>query len=305
MTLKTVKKIGFIGIGNMGYPMALNLHKAGFEVEVFDLSEASLKAAKSDGLACASSAHQAATSKDMIVSMLPAGKHVEALYLGAEGLLTLLKSKKESPIVVDCSTIAAENALRVSAQAKELGIEFLDAPVSGGTGGAAAGTLSFMVGGQASTLGSAKPALEKMGKNIFHAGPSGSGQVAKACNNMLLAIHMIGTSEALALGVKHGMKAEVLSEIMSKSSGANWSLEVYNPFPGVQEGSAATRGYTGGFASALMLKDLGLARDAAANSGVDTPLGKVALDLYKSHCEAGMDNLDFSSIIKSIIKEGA
>ncbi len=299
-----LKKIAFLGIGNMGYPMALNLHKKGYEVCVFDLSSESLARAKSEGLKTSDSALAASEHSDIIISMLPAAKHVESLYLGEAGLLTLLKkTRTKLPFIIDCSTISPESAQKVSAFAKSLGYEFLDAPVSGGTGGAQAGTLTFMIGGAASTVAKLKPAFEAMGKNVFHAGSAGFGQVAKVCNNMLLAIHMIGTSEALALGTKFGMDPNTLSEIMSKSSGNNWSLQVYNPYPGVQETSAATRGYTGGFASALMQKDLGLALEASAQQNVETPLGKHSLEIYNQHCENGFAASDFSSVIKRFAKE--
>lgn len=298
-------KIGFLGIGNMGYPMALNLHKKGFSVAVFDLSADALSKAKSEGLKTASNAFDAAKDADLVISMLPAAKHVESLYLGNEGLLSRLKAQRVSnlPKVVDCSTISPESAQKVAQAATSMGFEFLDAPVSGGTGGAQAGTLTFMIGGSPSTLETLRPAFEAMGKNIFHAGDVGFGQVAKVCNNMLLAIHMIGTSEALALGTKFGMNPKVLSEIMSKASGNNWSLQVYNPYPGVQENSAATRGYTGGFASALMKKDLGLAAEASTSKKVETPLGKLALEIFSSHCDNGFESQDFSSVIKRFAAE--
>jgi 3-hydroxyisobutyrate dehydrogenase len=304
--MDVLKKIAFLGTGNMGYPMALNLHKKGFEVCVFDLNPEALARAKSDGLATATDAATATKSAEVVISMLPAAKHVESLYLGPDGLLSKIKAAQSSsalPKIIDCSTISPESAQKVAAEAKSLGFEFLDAPVSGGTGGAQAGTLTFMIGGEAKTLEPLRPIFEAMGKNVFHAGASGFGQVAKVCNNMLLAVHMIGTSESLALGTKFGMDPKVLSEIMSKSSGNNWSLQVYNPYPDVQETSAATRGYTGGFASGLMKKDLGLALEASKSQGVDTPLGKHALEIFSDHCEQGFEACDFSSVIKRFAKE--
>lgn len=300
-----VKKIAFLGIGHMGYPMALNLHKKGFVVSVFDLSKPALERAKTDGLFVADSAKDAAKDAEAVISMLPAAKHVESLYLGQSGLLQELKSSKKTnlPYIVDCSTISPESAQKVSAHATALGFEILDAPVSGGTGGAQAGTLTFMVGGNPKNLETLRPVFEAMGKNIFHAGDAGFGQVAKVCNNMLLAIHMIGTSEALALGTKFGMNPKTLSEIMSKSSGSNWSLQTYNPYPGVQETSAASRGYTGGFASSLMLKDLGLAIEAAEKQSTKTPLGALAHKIFAEHCESGFEGQDFSSVIKRFAKE--
>lgn len=300
-------KIAFLGIGNMGYPMVLNLHKKGFAVTVFDLSSDALARARAEGLQTADNAFAAAQNAELIVSMLPAAKHVENLYLGDanNGLLAQLKGlgRPSLPAVIECSTSSPECAQKLAVAAKTLGYEFLDAPVSGGTGGAQAGTLTFMVGGDPALLTKFKSVFEAMGKNIFYAGDAGFGQVAKVCNNMLLAIHMIGTSEALALGTKFGMDPKVLSEIMSKASGNNWSLQVYNPYPGVQEASAATRGYTGGFASALMKKDLGLAVDAAKAQSVDTPLGNLANKIYNEHCASGFEGQDFSSVIKRFAKE--
>lgn len=302
--MNTNLKVGFLGIGNMGYPMALNLKKKGFEVTAFDLSADALTKAKSEGLKTATTALDAAKFGDVMITMLPAAKHVEALYLGSDGILAQLKKLgRTSTKIIDCSTITPESAQKVAAAAKELGFEFLDAPVSGGTGGAQAGTLTFMIGGENKTLDGLRSVFEAMGKNIFHAGSAGFGQVAKVCNNMLLAIHMIGTSEALALGTKFGMDPKVLSEIMSKASGNNWSLQVYNPYPGVQETSAATRGYTGGFASALMKKDLLSAIEAASSKHVDTPLGQKSCEIYTDHCAKGFEHSDFSSVIKRFAKE--
>jgi 3-hydroxyisobutyrate dehydrogenase len=286
--------IAFIGLGNMGAPMALNLAKAGHALQVFDLSPAAIAAAREGGLSVAASATAAVAEAEVVISMLPASRHVEALFLGDAGLLGTIRP---GTLVIDCSTIAPAVSRTVAEAAKARGIDFIDAPVSGGTAGAAAGTLSFMVGGESAHLERARPLLEKMGKNIFHAGAVGAGQVAKIANNMLLAIHMAGTAEALALGVANGLDPKVLSDIMSKSSGRNWSLEVYNPWPGVQETSAASRGYSGGFGSALMLKDLGLAAEAALATGSAIPLGELARNLYALH-SAEHGGLDFSSILK-------
>ena len=198
--------------------------------------------------------------------------------------------------MIDCSTIAPAASRKVAEAAQSLGLEFIDAPVSGGTAGAAGATLTFIVGGTAAALERARPLLAAMGKNIFHAGGSGAGQVAKIANNMLLAIHMAGTAEALALGAANGLDPKVLSEIMSKSSGRNWSLEIYNPWPGVQDGVPASRGYSGGFGTALMLKDLGLAAEASIASGSAIPLGELARNLYAIHATHSA-GLDFSSII--------
>lgn len=286
--------IAFIGLGNMGGPMALNLLKAGHALRVHDLSPAALDSAKAAGAFAAASAADAATGAEVVISMLPASRHVEALYLGDDGLLAAIAP---GTLVIDCSTIAPASSRKVAAAAQTHGIGFIDAPVSGGTAGAAAGTLSFMVGGDAAALERARPLLEKMGRNIFHAGVVGAGQVAKIANNMLLAIHMAGTAEALALGVANGLDPQVLSDIMVKSSGRNWSLEVYNPWPGVQDGVPASRGYGGGFGSALMLKDLGLATEASVASGSAIPLGELARNLYQMHCRDAAA-LDFSSIVR-------
>ncbi|MBY6190254.1 3-hydroxyisobutyrate dehydrogenase [Microbulbifer agarilyticus] len=289
-----MKKVAFIGLGNMGGPMAANLVKAGFSVTAFDLSETMLESAVANGCAKADSALAAIENTDVVVSMLPSGEAVRALYLGVHGLIQAMRPEV---LLIDCSTIAANDARQVIAAAGERGIAAVDAPVSGGTAAAAAGTLSFMCGGKDGAVASARPVLEAMGANIFHAGPAGSGQVAKICNNMLLAIHMIGTAEALQLGVDNGLDPAVLSEIMCASSGGNWSLEKYNPYPGVMEGVPASRDYTGGFSVALMLKDLGLAMDTAAGSASSTPLGALAKNLYQLHGGDAVNSaLDFSSI---------
>ena len=286
--------VAFIGLGNMGGPMAANLVKAGFSVSAFDLSSAAMQQAEMNGCALAESAQQAVQGVDVLISMLPSGGAVKELYLGARGLLQALD---KNVLVIDSSTIAADDARQLIAAAGERGIRAIDAPVSGGTAAAAAGTLAFMCGGEAADVEAARSCLGAMGANIFHAGPAGSGQVAKICNNMLLAIHMIGTAEALQLGVDNGLDPKVLSDIMCASSGDNWSLDKYNPYPGVMEGVPASRGYTGGFAVALMLKDLGLAMDTASASASSTPLGALAKNLYQLHGgDAANQRLDFSSI---------
>ena len=289
--------VAFIGLGNMGGPMAINLIKAGHTVTVFDLSEAACQQLADAGAAVAASAGEAARNVDYVLSMLPAGKHVAGVYLGEEGLLAQLDS---SSTVLDCSTIDAATARQVGEAAAELGIGFMDSPVSGGVAAAAAGTLAFMCGGQADTFEKARLILQDMGKNIFHAGPAGAGQVAKGCNNMLLAIHMIGTCEALEMGARNGLDPKVLSEIMLASSGRNWSLEVYNPYPGVMEGAPASNDYKPGFMVDLMLKDLGLALEIAQQSEFDNPMGKLARELYQQHQEAGNGQRDFSSILEKL-----
>lgn len=287
--------ITFIGLGNMGGPMASNLVKAGHEVTVFDLSKDAVAALVSEGAKTADTAHQAAEGAECVITMLPAGQHVEAVYLGDDGLLAKLAA---GTLVIDSSTIAPETARGVAEVARAKDIPFLDAPVSGGVGGAKAGTLTFICGGSEEAFNQAKPILDAMGKNIFHAGDHGSGQVAKICNNMLLAILMAGTSEALALGVKNGLDPAVLSEIMKQSSGGNWALNVYNPWPGVMEGVPASREYQGGFLVNLMTKDLGLAFDNAVKNQASIPMGSLARNLFQLHAGQGNGELDFSSILR-------
>ena len=286
-------KIGFIGLGNMGLPMALNLLKAGHQVIGFDLVNTQLDALAAAGGSVASSAQAAAQDVEVLISMLPASKHVEGLYLGEGGLLGCADPKT---LLIDCSTISPKVAQTVAAKARSAGFAMIDAPVSGGTAGAQAGTLTFMVGGDGKDVERARPLLEAMGKNIFHAGASGAGQTVKVCNNMLLGIQMLGTSEALRLGIANGMDPKVLSDIMAKSSGRNWALELYNPCPGVMENVPASKGYAGGFGVDLMLKDLGLATENAAALDANIPLGQLAQQLYEAHSKAGNGQLDFSSV---------
>ena len=286
-------KVAFLGLGNMGLPMALNLVTAGHQVRGFDLVQAQLDAFKAGGGVTVSSAADAVPDVDVIISMLPASRHVEALYLGDSGLLAVANPKT---LLIDCSTISPKVSQAVAAQAKAKGFAMIDAPVSGGTAGAQAATLTFMVGGDGNDVDRARPLLEKMGKNIFHAGPSGSGQTVKVCNNMLLGIQMLGTSEALRLGIANGMDPKVLSDIMSKSSGRNWVLELYNPCPGVMENVPSSKGYAGGFGVDLMLKDLGLAAENASDLDASIPLGELARRLYEVHSQAGNGQLDFSSV---------
>lgn len=286
-------KTAFIGLGNMGGPMAHNLVAAEYDLHVFDLAQPALDAAKAAGATVAQNAADAVDGAEVVITMLPASQHVESLYLGDEGLL-----KKIAPgtLVIDCSTIAPESSRKVGEAASTCDLAFIDAPVSGGTAGAKAGTLTFIVGGEADAVERARPLLEIMGSKVFHAGECGAGQVAKIANNMLLAVHMAGTCEALALGAANGLDPKVLSEIMANSSGRNWSLEVYNPWPGVMDNTPASREYEGGFGSALMLKDLGLATESAIANNSPIPLGELARNLYSIHtAESGA--LDFSSIL--------
>ncbi|WP_238707510.1 3-hydroxyisobutyrate dehydrogenase [Chryseobacterium viscerum] len=289
--------IAFIGLGNMGGPMAANLVKNGHSVIGFDLSSSALEALVSAGGRISDSALAASKDADVVISMLPSGKHVAELY--SEEFISQLKP---DTLLIDSSTIDAVTARSVAQLAASNGCKMIDAPVSGGTAGAQAGTLTFIVGGKTKDYEKARPLLKCMGQNIFHAGDSGAGQVAKICNNMLLAVHMIGTSEAINLGVRHGLDPKILSEIMQKSSGRNWSLEVYNPYPGVMENAPASREYSGGFAVDLMTKDLGLAAEAGLETRTSTPLGNAALNLYRIWSEAGNGTTDFSSIIQFLNK---
>lgn len=293
-------RVAFIGLGNMGAPMAQNLLKAGFKLSVFDLVAESVAQLVKAGASAASSASDAVKEADVVITMLPASKHVEGIYLGADGLLAQIPSKA---LIIDCSTIAADSARKVAAVASAHGLAMIDAPVSGGTGGAIAGTLTFIVGGDALDLERARPLLEKMGKNIFHAGAAGAGQVAKIANNMLLGIAMAGTAEALALGVANGLDPKVLSEIIAKSSGRTWAIELYNPWPGVMENVPSSKGYAGGFGVDLMLKDLGLAAEAAVSTQSVIALGELARNLFAMHSAQGSGKLDFSSIVNLVKRD--
>lgn len=294
-----MSKIAFIGLGNMGGPMAANLSKAGHQLRVFDLVPAALDAAVAAGAHAASSAHDTLADAEIVISMLPASRHVEALYLGEAGILAQIP---EGALVIDCSTIAPASARKLAAEAQARGLAVLDAPVSGGTAGAAAGSLTFIVGGAAQVLERARPVLQAMGKNIFHVGDNGAGQVAKLCNNMALGVIMAATGEALALGVAQGLDPAVLSQMMAVSTGRSWATEVCNPWPGVLPNAPASRGYSGGFGNDLMLKDLGLVAESAVQAGVSIPLGELARNLYAMNSQAGNGALDFSSVIKLVVK---
>lgn len=287
--------VGFIGLGNMGGPMAINLVKAGHTVKVFDLVEDNVNKVVVEGGVAADSARSAVTDVDFVVSMLPAGKHVRALYIDADGISDVIQ---KDTLVIDSSTIDAESAKAVGEHLNHLGVQFIDAPVSGGVGGAVSGGLTFIIGGQKDAFNRAKTVLNAMGKNLFHAGDVGAGQVAKICNNMLLAILMTGTSEALQMGIKHGLDPKVLSDIMLQSSGRNWTLELYNPCPGVQPKVPSSNHYKGGFMVDLMKKDLGLAMEAADKSQSMTPMGALAQNLYKLQSAQGNGQKDFSSIFE-------
>ncbi len=293
-------KIAFIGLGNMGSPMAKNLVKAGLNVEVFDLNPNAVTELTELGASRADSAKQAVQGASTVVTMLPASQHVKSVYLGEGGILDSVES---GTLLIDSSTIDPETARVVGDRAQQLGISFVDAPVSGGVAGAAAGTLTFIVGGSQENFVQAKTMLSHMGKNIFHAGDVGAGQVAKICNNMMLGILMSGTCEAINLGVENGLDPKVLSDIMLQSSGRNWALELYNPCPGVMENAPASNGYQGGFMSQLMAKDLGLAMEAAVASQTSTPMGSVARSLFALHNGQGNGQKDFSSLFEFYQKQ--
>lgn len=288
-------KIAFIGLGNMGGGMAANLAKAGHTVNAFDLSEDALSTAKGNGCTVFSDAKQAVQGVDAIVSMLPNGKIVEAVYSS-----DVFNHAPEGALLIDCSTIDVGTAKSVGAAASEAGYTMVDAPVSGGIAAANAGTLAFMVGGSADGFERAKIVLDNMGKAVIHAGDNGAGQSAKICNNMLLGASMIATCEAFIMAQKLGLDPQNFYDISSVSSGQNWSMTSYCPIPGVGPASPADNDYQGGFAAALMLKDLRLAMEAAQQAGADTPMGAKAAQLYEQFVEAGHAGSDFSAIIKTL-----
>jgi len=293
--------IGFIGLGNMGAPMAHNLLKAGHQLSVFDLNAAAVENLVGAGaLPVDSPTAIAQGNAELIITMLPAAAHVKSVYLGENGLIA---SSREGVMLIDCSTIDPHSAREVAKAAAEHGNPMLDAPVSGGTGGAAAGTLTFMVGGSDADFDRAQPILAAMGKNIVHCGAAGNGQVAKVANNMLLGISMIGVAEAMALGVALGMDAKTLAGVINTSSGRCWSSDTYNPFPGVLDNVPSSRGYSGGFGSDLMLKDLDLATEAAKQVRQPVILGALAQQLYQSFSAQGHGGLDFSAIINQYRKD--
>ncbi|MCL1143362.1 3-hydroxyisobutyrate dehydrogenase [Shewanella gaetbuli] len=295
--------VAFIGLGNMGGPMAANLIKAGMTVTVFDLNPAAVQTLTAQGALSAKTACGAAASADVVISMLPAGKHVQSLYLGSEQGTGLLDVVSQNTLLIDCSTIDAATAQLVGQQAAVKGISFMDAPVSGGTAGAAAGTLTFICGGSQDAYSQAQTVLKVMGANIFHAGDVGAGQIAKICNNMLLSVLMVGTSESLQLGIDNGLDPKVLSDIMKVSSGGNWTLEKYNPCPDVMENVPSSNQYQGGFMVDLMVKDLGLSQQTAMASNSSTPMGALARSLYVNHARQGHGKLDFSSIFEQFANQ--
>ena len=288
-------KIAFIGLGNMGGPMAANLAKAQHHVVAFDLSEAAVAAAVEKGAHRAASAAEAVKGAEVVVTMLPAGKHVREVYEK-----DVLPNVSKGALLIDCSTIDVDSARHVAALAAKAGLEMVDAPVSGGVGGATAGTLTFMVGGGEASFGLARPILEKMGKNIVHAGASGNGQAAKICNNMILGISMIAVSEAFMLAKRLGLDAQKMFDVVSTSSGQCWSLINYCPVPGPVPASPANRDYQPGFTAAMMLKDLNLAQQAASAAGASTPLGAEAAQLFSLFVNSGQSATDFSGIVRML-----
>jgi len=286
-------RIAFIGLGNMGGGMAANLAKAGHDVRAFDLSDEALARAKAAGCLPVASAADAAQGADAVVTMLPAGAHVADVYENA-----LFGAAPTGALLIDCSTIDVVTARRVAEAATAKGLAAVDAPVSGGIAAAAAGSLTFMVGGSKDAYARAEPILAEMGKTVIHAGPSGAGQAAKICNNMLLGASMIATCETFLLAKKLGLDPQTFYDIASKASGQCWSMTSYCPLPGVGPESPADRDYQGGFAAALMLKDLKLALQAASDANAAVPMGAEALALYQAFANGGQGSLDFSAIIK-------
>lgn len=287
--------IGFIGLGNMGLPMAVNLIKAGHDVRGFDLSSEQVKALEVAGGTAADSTEACVGSVDVVVTMLPAGPQVSKVY-GT----SILGAVSDGTLLIDCSTIDVATARDVAAKAEERGLEMIDAPVSGGTTGAEAATLTFMVGGSDSAFERAKPFLEQMGKTIVHAGGNGNGQAAKICNNMMLAINMIGQCEAFSMAEKLGLDTAKLFAISANSSGQSWAMTTYCPVPGLTETAASNRDFKPGFTAAMMLKDLGLSQDAAEQVHAQTPLGAEALQLFRDFVDRGNGEIDFSGIINMI-----
>ncbi|MGA8757236.1 MAG: 3-hydroxyisobutyrate dehydrogenase [Stellaceae bacterium] len=291
--------IGFIGLGNMGAPMAANLVKAGHQVMGYDLVPAAVAALAANGGRAAASAAEAIAAAEVVITMLPAGPQVREVYLGNGGILG---RARKSALLIDCSTIDVDTARQVAAAAHQAGFEMVDAPVSGGTAGAAAATLTFMVGGEAPSFERARPILEVMGRTIVHTGLAGNGQAVKICNNMLLAISMIGVCEAFTLAQKLGLTPQTLFDVVSKSTGQCWALTGYCPVPGPVPSSPANRDYAAGFTAAMMLKDLRLAQQAAGAVAAPTPMGAAAAALYQMFVDEGTGGFDFSAIYRFIAK---
>ncbi|MCC9622923.1 3-hydroxyisobutyrate dehydrogenase [Thalassospira sp. MA62] len=289
--------IGFVGLGNMGGPMAANLIKAGHVVKVFDLSKDAVKKAGEEGAYPVASIREAASDVDFVITVLPAGRHVLSVYEGPDGIIA---NAKPGATLIDSSTIEVDIARKAAELAVAAGLGAVDAPISGGTAGAAAGTLTFMVGGAKEDFDRAEPILSDMGSNIIHAGDSGAGQAAKICNNMVLGVSMIAVSEAFMLAKRLGLDAQRLFDISSKASGQCWALTSYCPVPGPVPGSPANRDYQPGFAVDMMLKDLKLAQQAAAGAGATAPMGALAESLYALYSASGSGEKDFSAIVKML-----
>jgi 3-hydroxyisobutyrate dehydrogenase len=291
--------IGFIGLGNMGTPMAANLLKAGHRVSGYDIAPARVQALAAQGGRAAATAAEAAAAGEVVITMLPAGPEVRSVYLGDGGVLA---HARKDALLIDCSTIDVETARAVAAAAADAGFDMLDAPVSGGVAGAQAASLTIMVGGEAEAFARGQPVLAAMGRTIVHAGPAGNGQAAKICNNMILGVSMIAVCEAFSLAERLGLAAQTLFDISAKSSGQCWALTSYCPVPGPVPSSPANRDYAAGFTAAMMLKDLRLAQQAAAATAAPTPLGAAAANLYQLFVDEGTGGRDFSAIYRLIRK---
>lgn len=291
--IRQFSKIGFVGLGVMGSQMAKNLIKKYNSLTVYDVNQAALQSIQKDGAKIAKNLHDLSAETDCIITMLPASEHVLEVYAGKNGILSKIK---RGSLLIDSSTVDPQISQQLSSSAKEVGVEFVDAPVSGGMMAASLAQLTFMVGGTKEAADLAKPVLSSMGKNIIYCGPSGSGEIVKMCNNMLLGISMVGVSEAMNLGIRLGMDPKVLASVINTSTGYCWSSQVYNPVPNVLENVPSSKNYQGGFQSKLLVKDLTIALSAAERSGSCTPLGKLTLEVYKSLCKSGKANLDFSVV---------
>ena len=290
--------IAFIGVGNMGNPMATNLHKAGYKIKVFDISTEMLIKAKENGLETVNNINELITEKvSIVITMLPEGKHSKEIYLGEDGIINKVS---KNCLLIDCSTIAIDTSKEIGKAAEDKEILMIDAPVSGGVMGAQKATLNIMVGGSVKAFEKAHPILKIMGKNIYHAGKVGSGNGAKICNNMSLGISMIAASESLMLAKRLNIDIKKVHEIMKNASGNSWPIEVYPPLPGLIEGTPSNNKYKPGFSAGMMNKDLKLANECAKTVNAITPLGKMALDIYSKFCEEGNDTKDFSAISKVI-----
>ncbi len=294
-------KIGFIGLGNMGGPMAANLVKAGHAVTGYDLSPTALDALAKAGGAVAPSTADAVRGADVVITMLPAGEHVREVFLHQGGVIDIVRQHR--PLLIDCSTIDVDSARAVTAEAEAAGLMMLDAPVSGGTAGAQNGTLTFMVGGTEDAFAQGKPVLEAMGKNIFHAGAAGAGQAVKICNNMMLAINMVGVSEGFILARKLGLGWDKLHQVCSTATANSWALSTYCPAPGPVPAAPSTRDYAAGFAAALMVKDVKLSQAAADATGAPTPLAAKALSFYQQVVDQGDGGKDFSVVFRWLAQQ--